>query len=558
MRDTTMMLRTVIAFAAATHAYVVCLPYVSCFEVRNRTLVLQLEAYWCPPGGGDFDWEEGRAQDAHGCVFRGLELVARIGAFAGDVRKAVEAGVLALGLPEPEIIQDTILQARNATCQAILSLTLAARQDLGATFARGCDGETVALMADREDWEAEWTKDGEEKAWETSASVERRAPSEAASDIVAALGEAPPKFWLADVSWRSPHVAKRWRGCSSRWSHAMYEALATHPARVLKIDEADIVFLDVEMAQERNWPAMHAGPRASNMLRWRGCLPGADGDTYGWFPDKWPPRDHGYAWLLEKLDERGLQSHAKLVVFDMRGDPRPSAVERVVIAGAALADGYRGVALPTPRFPGQRYAPAAACAGTGVVAFRGRDTHIVRPFLSAHKTTRQTVVTVCRDQYDVSEFQPKTCDNADDGVACCVPPDGFDAYSALLRNATFGLVPRGHSRFSYRFLEILDHGAVPVIISDGWRLPFDDIIDWAGAAFRAFEGDAPHIVEALRSAVPGTLACDMAKRGAEIAPLLGSFETVLELLLRSLNRHLAYRIYEKGGHVLVDATPRLI
>ena len=132
-----MMLRTIVACAVAAqcHAYVVCLPYVSCFEVRNQTLILQLEAYWCPPGGGDFDWEEGRAQDAHGCVFRGLELVARIGAFAGDVRNAVEAGVLALGLPEPEIIQGTILQARNATCQAILSLTLAARQDLGATFA---------------------------------------------------------------------------------------------------------------------------------------------------------------------------------------------------------------------------------------------------------------------------------------------------------------------------------------------------------------------------------------------------------------------------------------
>ena len=28
---------------------------------------------------------------------------------------------------------------------------------------------------------------------------------------------------LTDVSWRSPHVSQRWRGCESKWSHAMYE-----------------------------------------------------------------------------------------------------------------------------------------------------------------------------------------------------------------------------------------------------------------------------------------------------------------------------------------------
>jgi len=90
------------AFAAClalpqVRAYIVCLPYVSCFAVDDQTLKLQLEAYWCPPGGseGDFDWHGEDAQLKRGCVFRGLELVARIGDFGGDVRKAVEAGVLA-------------------------------------------------------------------------------------------------------------------------------------------------------------------------------------------------------------------------------------------------------------------------------------------------------------------------------------------------------------------------------------------------------------------------------------------------------------------------------
>ena len=78
-----------------------------------------------------------------GCVFRGLELVARIGDFGGDVRKAVEAGVLALNLPERETVEATIVQARNATCQAILSLTLEARK----SWARRSRGAATAKQS---------------------------------------------------------------------------------------------------------------------------------------------------------------------------------------------------------------------------------------------------------------------------------------------------------------------------------------------------------------------------------------------------------------------------
>ena len=58
------------------------------------------------------------------------------------------------------------MQARNATCQAILSLTLAARRSLGAPFARGCDGETIGIMAERDgdDWESEWEGERAERA----------------------------------------------------------------------------------------------------------------------------------------------------------------------------------------------------------------------------------------------------------------------------------------------------------------------------------------------------------------------------------------------------------
>ena len=193
------------------------------------------------------------------------------------------------------------MQARNATCQAILSLTLAARA-LGTPFARGCDGETISIMAERDgdDWQSEWEGERAERA-------DGASPGRVSS--FGGRGGArrnSPRFYLTAVSWRSPHVSQRWRGCESKWSHAMSQALETHPARVSDIQDADVVFLDVETAQERNWPRMRAGAGTANMRRWRGCLPGATNDTYGWFPDKWPPRDHGYLWLLEKFAAQGF------------------------------------------------------------------------------------------------------------------------------------------------------------------------------------------------------------------------------------------------------------
>ena len=63
-------------------------------------------------------------------------------------------------------------------------------------------------------------------------------------------------------------------------------------------------------------------------------------------------------------------------------------------------------------------------------------------------------------------------------------------YWGALANSTFSLVLHGDHRWSYRLLEVVAVGTIPVILSDGVSLPFEHSVDWASMSIRLPEDDA--------------------------------------------------------------------
>jgi len=83
-------------------------------------------------------------------------------------------------------------------------------------------------------------------------------------------------------------------------------------------------------------------------------------------------------------------------------------------------------------------------------------------------------------------------------------------YAQIINNSKFVLCPRGFSPTSYRLLETMKAGRVPVIISDAWVLP--DNLNWNAFAIIVPESKVSQIPQLLRRHEPEAVARGLAAR----------------------------------------------
>ena len=291
----------------------------------------------------------------------------------------------------------------------------------------------------------------------------------------------------------------------SFWTAAILDAAKRSKRWTTDASEAEVFLLGTEYACQLDWPAYTNDPPEANY-------------KYGNKVDCPKQRNERLRAYL-KHDAKQLhcdapdakQKQRVHIVFDMMGYtvvPEDMKQCKVPIIFAAPSFDFlyhrRNVDLgwPAPALISFDNPPRDVDCSTPPkyrVVFKGTLDAAVRKTLATLHNGKDVIVKLteqkdnCHSAADVQKHLHKSRHAEVTSLHTC----GSGEYKELLTNSAFGLVLRGDNLYSYRFLEVLSSGAIPVIFSDHWLLPFYEAVDYSKFAVVVREKDAENLLTIL-------------------------------------------------------------
>jgi len=390
-----------------------------------------------------------------------------------------------------------------------------------------------------------------------------------------------PEILLTDYGWMSPE-RKSSHTPRSKWSALWLAGIQSHrwynPAGWAAINELSrpdstnhdrtkYVFLDVETVGEGNWPR-YGGDNYESCDGIRGSAIRAK-DSH-----RVCCRHDDICGVIKSTLQSPIFSNNtnnKLIVPHTGKEDnslhstcpclRPDAPDRDKIVLVAISMRPSQMLLGTDMGlppPPQKVAKLTQENMEAIQDCSADLNNTVRPFYFSFKGTnwkhapvRGKLIELRRNQ--TGEY-PLYIGDAPDAL-----PPGSKTYEDVLTKSKFSAAPRGDMLFSYRFTEILAAGAIPVVYSDGWVLPFSrDLIGWEEYMVVIKENKAGDTFDIL-SQISDEKRCQMRKKGWEFynkyyrsraAVLQGIVDT-----LESRRREREQNNYTKQEIVATDYSP---
>jgi hypothetical protein len=136
---------------------------------------------------------------------------------------------------------------------------------------------------------------------------------------------------------------------------------------------------------------------------------------------------------------------------------------------------------------------------TYLVSFRGTSSSVLRRNLATlHNPKRRCFIQLFPEPTAIGQTS--------------LSKNAIKVYADLLRASEFALVPRGRSVSSFRLVEILSAGVIPVILADDWVLPFSELLDYSTFSIVIRESEWNSTLSILE-AIPAERRCLLREEG---------------------------------------------